>query len=218
MNINEYFEAHRLGGKASSVRYDNTTRLDKAKEQLELKTVSVDEIIKLTNRFLTSANIEPVPNPIVNNSYISKLTNNKFKVSDFYKKQDLDRIFYKNLMSKNNLSDERDIVWMKFAKDNEGNDRLVVVAKSNDINFIIPSNSADYTKKDKDGSWSFNTAGVLLHKLGMKYDESFILAFPLKSKDNQSMTTKENGSIETGIGNYLIDNKVPIIDFYSHNW
>lgn len=85
------------------------------------------------------------------------------------------------------------LVWMKFTKDRF----LGVVAASDDIKF----------RKN-------NTAGIIIHSLGKVWDRSFVLAFPLVripeglNRDN----------IECGIGNYLIEKRVPILDFYSHRY
>jgi hypothetical protein len=50
--------------------------------------------------------------------------------------------------------------------------------------------------------------------LGKAWDTSFVLLFPLANIPAEF----ERGDLERAIGNYLIDNNVPIIDFYSHNY
>ncbi len=89
-----------------------------------------------------------------------------------------------------------DIIWIKFTKDGY----LGVVADSFDINF-------DYDV----------TSGKLLRMISpeKEWDESFVVIFPITPQMKQHKTRKE---IETGIGNFLVDEKlVPIIDYYSHN-
>lgn len=88
-----------------------------------------------------------------------------------------------------------DIVWLKFTTDGY----LGVVADSFDVNFSYD-----------------NTSGRLLKKLipNKEWDSSFVVIFPITPIMKQEKTRK---MIETGIGNYLLSKKVPIIDFYSHN-
>ncbi|CQB90089.1 Uncharacterised protein [Chlamydia trachomatis] len=84
---------------------------------------------------------------------------------------------------------------------------LGVVAASNDINFFIP----------KDGETdvsNLNTAGIIVYTLKQSWDRSFVLAFPLKSIPDDLKC----GDIEIGIGNYLISQNVPILDYYSHRY
>jgi hypothetical protein len=85
-----------------------------------------------------------------------------------------------------------DIVWMKFTIDGY----LGVVASSNDIDFNYNTNS-----------------GKLIKSVNKKWDKNRIIIVPfpnIKGRDERVM-------IEKMIGNYLSDNKVPIIDLYSHN-
>lgn len=122
---------------------------------------------------------------------------------------DPSQVNYKKIMADNALKDLRDIIWMKFTKDGY----LGVVATSNDINFDIPSSASEYDKREKQ-EWKHNSAGILVHQLGKEWDTSFVLVFPLPNIP----TGYERGDIERAVGNYLIDKKVPIIDFYSHNY
>lgn len=104
-----------------------------------------------------------------------------------------------NLYKKNNnLEDERDIVWMKFTEDGF----LGVVTTSDDINFDIPLSEKEYDKKH-------NTSGIIIHYLEKKWDESFVLIFPLQKIPEEI----KRGDVERGIGNYLIKKGVPILDF-----
>ena len=93
-----------------------------------------------------------------------------------------------------NLTDARNIVWIKFTK----NGRVGVIAQSFDINF-------DYD----------TTSGELVHEWDDGWDTSFVLIFPL-TQDILRSNSKEE--IETAIGNYLIEKGVPMIDYYSHNY
>jgi hypothetical protein len=101
----------------------------------------------------------------------------------------------KEIMTKYNLDNDsiKDIVWMKFTKD----DVLGVVAASFDINFSYN-----------------NTSGIIINHLKKEWDESKVLIFPLQNIPLGLI----KGDIERGIGNYLQDKKVPILDFYSHKY
>ncbi len=117
------------------------------------------------------------------------------------------------------LDDEKDIVWIKLTEDGY----VGVVAVSNDINFDIPPNDSvyddkvwkynEYTKKNE-LVWKYNSSGILVHKLNKKWDESLVLVFPLRKLNESCGYSRHN--IEMAIGNYLIEQNVPIIDYYSH--
>jgi len=92
---------------------------------------------------------------------------------------------------------------MKFTEDGF----LGVVATSNDINFDIPLSQKEYNK-------NHNTSGIIIHYLNKKWNESFVLVFPLKKIPEKL----KRGDVERGIGNYLIKKGVPILDFFSHRY
>jgi hypothetical protein len=125
--------------------------------------------------------------------------------------------FYKDMKKNYGLASIADIVWMKFTK--EGH--LGVVAVSNDINFQMPKSKGDYHKKNNN-KWEFNTSGIIIHYLyekanyddKKKWDESFVLVFPLQNIP----PCLNRRDIECGIGNYLIANEVPILDYFSHRY
>lgn len=155
-----------------------------AEEQAKLKAIEIQAIIDYTNEFLELLGMDSVITPK-------------------REKESFGNNLYKEIKKINNLEDERDIVWMKFTEDGF----LGVVATSNDINFDIPLSEKEYDKKH-------TTAGIIIHHLEKKWDESFVLIFPLK---NISINLKR-GDIERGIGNYLIKKGVPILDFFSHRY
>lgn len=101
-------------------------------------------------------------------------------------------INYEVIKRQYGLESQSDIVWLKFTKDGY----LGVVASSNDVNF------------DKN-----NNSYKLISHVGKEWDENIVLIVPLPQIQNRDERIK----IERIIGNYLIDNKVPIIDYYSHN-
>lgn len=177
-------ETSRPCGARSSVYYGNRTRFVIAEEQAKLKSIEIQVIIDYTNEFLELLGMDSVITP--------KREKESFR-------NDL----YKEIKKNNNLKDERDIVWMKFTEDGF----LGVVATSNDINFDIPLSEKEYNKKH-------NTAGIIIHHLEKKWDESFVLIFPLKNIPEEL----KRGDVERGIGNYLIKKGVPILDFFSHRY
>ncbi len=173
----------------SSVHYSEV-RLKKSEEQSKLEVVGTEKIIDYVNEFLRELKIEEVNNAKV--SFEGKININ-----------------YKKIKKDYSLENEKDIIWMKFTKDGF----LGVVASSNDVNFNIPKSKDDYNIKEK-GSWKYATSGIIIHNLGKSWDESFVLVFPLKNIPEGL----KRGDVETGIGNYLIEKGVPILDFYSHNY
>jgi len=181
-----------------SVHFGNTYRLDEAREQASFSPVDVNVITTYVNDFFRSIGMNTVAAPVISNPL---------------------QIDYEKIKRDYVLDELGDIVWMKFTKDGY----LGVVATSNDINFDIPNNTAEYDKKEwkynsflkqKELVWKHTSSGILVHQLGKVWDTSFVLVFPLSNIPNGYT----RGNIERAIGNYLIDKKVPIIDFYSHNY
>ena len=181
-----------------SVRFNDITRHEEAKKQADKAPVSIDKVIEYSNEFLQRCGISPIANPIVINP------EDKLRDSE---------AFYNNM----GLNDRRDIIWMKFTEDGF----LGVVAKSDDINFSLPSTKNDYRKtndgkkKSAQNEWMYNSSGIIIHQLGKSWCKKHILVFPLK-KIPDGLTS---GDIECGIGNYLsLVKGVPILDYYSHRF
>ena len=101
---------------------------------------------------------------------------------------------YSFIQKKFGLKHTKNILWLKFTDSGH----LGVVAKGMDINFAYS-----------------NTSGMLVDEVGMKWDDSFVLIFPLTEL---LLNERNTGLIERAVGNYLISKGVPIIDFYSHNY
>lgn len=79
----------------------------------------------------------------------------------------------------NGITSEKDIIWIKFAYNRVGG-----VACSNDINFDIPSTKYEYdeiifTRSGKKKGWKYNTSGILVHSVNLKWDDSFFVVFQL---------------------------------------
>ena len=184
----------------NTVHYGKTKRFEMANQQLKIPTVDINRIIQLTNCFIEAYGLD-----VYNGANIVKTVN--LDLTEFNKKT---KELYKGITS------EHDIIWMKFACN-----RVGVVACSNDINFDIPATNDEYdeinfTKSGKKKGWKYNTSGILVHSTNLKWDDSFFVVFPLIGLEKGKEGKKQRHDIETGIGNYLILNDVPIIDYYSH--
>ena len=189
-------DAYDSRGFARSVHGKDSLRYDKAVEEAEMNTVSVEVIIDIIKTFLMKTGITTADNPVVRNP------------------SDID---YQEIKKKYNLDNKKDIAWLKFTTDGY----VGVVATSDDINFDYPNSEEDYDKryrvynpytKKTESKWVYNTSGILLHKLNKIWDESFVLVFPL----SDIPVGYKRGNIEHAIGNLLIENDVPIIDYFSH--
>ena len=116
----------------NTVHYGKTKRFEKAKKQLDLQTVDKECIIKLVNCFIKAYGLK-----VYDGNNIVKTDN--INLTEFNK--NTKQIY-------NGITSEKDIIWIKFA-----DNRVGVVACSNDINFDIPSNEDEYdifTKKRKE--------------------------------------------------------------------
>lgn len=184
----------------NTVHYGKTKRFEMAKQQLILPTIDKECVIKLTNSFIKTYGLKVYDGDnIVKTDNVNLLEFNK-NTKQMY----------------SGITSEKDIIWIKFA-----DNRVGVVACSNDINFDIPSTKDEYDeiifrKSGKKKGWKYNTSGILVHSVNLKWDDSFFLVFPLLGLKEGKEGNKQRHDIETGIGNYLILNDVPIIDYYSH--
>jgi len=200
-------------GKMSVHKPNCTLRLDMAKQQFEMaksqkEMKGIKDIENLVNEFLDELDLDRVDNPIRE-----------------LKDEVLNAKFYKDLFC-HEMGDCRDIVWIKFTQ--EGH--VGVVAKGADINFCYPPNEFRYHDKEVMSSGRevpvYNTSGIIIHRLGLRWNTDKVLVFPLTGKGMKALRGKfeakglgqgtSSGKIETGIGDYLITKGVPILDFYSH--
>lgn len=178
-------------GNASRIN-EKAFRMEEARKQAALTPVPPEQIAKYANEFLSALGMPEVETP-------------RFTFPPGLTDDELDRYLEENLYGPISGSGGncKDLVWMKFTDQGF----LGVVAASSDINFFIP----------KDGETDVsnrNTAGIIVYTLKQSWDRSFVLAFPLKSIPEDLKCS----DIETGIGNYLIDKNVPILDYYSHRY
>lgn len=119
------------------------------------------------------------------------------------------RISYSDIKEKSGIDHKEDIVWVKFNKSG----CVSVVGVGCDIYF---------TQKAKDET-SAGKINSFLKQLNQdenpenyEWDEGTVLVFPLINL--KKLKDLDRSDIESGIGNYLIDNDVPILDYYSHNY
>lgn len=178
-----------------SVHGKSYVRYNKAKEQAKNRIVDKEKIIKYTIEYLRKIGITTTENP----------------------KYDPKCIDYDKIQKEFELDDKGDLVWMKFTKDGY----LGVVAVSDDVNFDIPQDCSEYDKKHivynpykkrNEETWIHNSSGIIVHKLGKEWDESIVLLFPLKDIPNGYKRT----DVEEAVGNMLTEQKVPILNWYSH--
>jgi len=187
----------------NTVHYGKTKRFEKAKQQREIPVVKKERIIELTNEFIKAYGL------------------NIHDGDNLVETDNIDLIeFNRNIKREySGITSEKDIIWMKFTS----NGSVGVVACSNDINFDIPANKCEYdkveeTKNGRKKRWKYNTSGILVHSVGLTWNTDFFLIFPLLGLKEGKEGKKQRHDLETGIGNYLICNNVPIIDYYSHRF
>lgn len=213
-------------GKKSSVHYRDCCgkcrRFEKASEQLKKAAeqkeqgvfLNVNEIQKLLEDFLSDL---PMPAESEKRQRVFRHPTQGIDPKENKPHHELN-IDYGEITKRYRLACEKDIVWLKFAKDkaeNSGEDRyLVAVASSNDINFDIPLNPEDYDlledpskPRNKNNHYVYNTTGIIVDHIEKVWDTSFVLIIPLP--DIPEGYTRQN--IERAIGNYLIAKHIPII-------
>lgn len=108
------------------------------------------------------------------------------------------RISYFNIKQQTGILCKEDIVWIKL----NTNGCISVVGVGCDIYF---------TEKTK----TTTSSGRINTYLEQEWDEKTVLVFPLIGIEQTSFNRSD---IESGVGNFLIANGVPILDYYSHNY
>jgi hypothetical protein len=98
---------------------------------------------------------------------------------------------YEHIKRLYGLTNQSDIVWLRFTSDGF----LGTVGSSNDINFDYSHNS-----------------GRIIKDIGKEWNKYRITIIPIPSITKR----EERLLIERMIGNYLLDNNIPILDRYSH--
>jgi len=181
--------------RCQSVHGNSYVRYNDALQQSKKPLVDKNIIITLILTYLSEIGIQTTDNP------------------EFDPKS----IDYDNIKERFELNSKDDLLWLKFTKDGY----LGVVAVSADINFDMPKDSKEYDtthkvydpyKKIYKIEWLHNSSGIIIHKLGKRWDETFVLIFPLK---NIPLGYTKN-EVENAVGNMLISKDVPILDSFSH--
>ena len=93
----------------------------------------------------------------------------------------------------NSITNKGNFIWLKFTTDNF----VGVVAAGYDFNFSETNRSGGYIKS-----------------VNKTWNTELLMVFPISELPKD----KSLREVERAVGNYLIDQKVPIIDFYSHNY
>lgn len=102
----------------------------------------------------------------------------------------------------------RNSIWIKFLE--TGHIGVVGIGM---VNFDIPPSDEEYDEKNEDGSWKWNSSGILVHQLGQSWDESGVLVFQIN--DVFEECTLEQ--IKRALGNWMIDEAgLHIVDHYNH--
>lgn len=209
MNKDYYKYTHidakqKLIGKSASVHTSDSLRIQIAyKQQNPKNIVNKERIIALTVEFLQKSgywdrdNNLLEPYTILNPEIILPKRKTKNKR--------IAKIDYAYIKEHYHLNSEKHLIWMKFTTNNY----LGVVARSNDVNFEIPPNECN----DESELHKYISSGVILHKLREEWDETYVLIFPIPNVGDYEMS-----DIECGIGQYLIEKNVPILDYYSHTF
>ena len=166
--------------KDKMVKRDDCFRIKIAEEQVKLQPVSKEMIKEHIRNFLDDLSTEL--------DYEIREVN--------LTKTPIKRGFYFDFVKKDGLKDKKDIVWMKFTKEEKGEDFLGVVATGNDINFNAN-----------------NASGKIIKSLGKNWNEDYVLIVLLKKMPSYL----NRQLVESGIGNYLISKEVPILDYFSQN-
>ena len=191
--------------------YGDTVRKDKAKDQSDLPPTPICNVFIYVNEFIEllraengycekNVRFEPFVldntiHTIMDNGILTMGLKWDAPIYDCKKQKYVEWDYkYDVIKNKFNLGKPSDIVWIKFT--DKGH--VGVIAKSFDINFDSKTSST-----------------VLVEEVREAWDKSFVMIFPMTY---EILGNRSVGDLELGIGNYLIDKKVPIIDFYSHNY
>jgi len=114
-------------------------------------------------------------------------------------------IDYKDIMRKYNTNGEGHIIWLEFVEKGH----VAVVGAGKDIGF---------PRNEKRGTWS-----ILSKILNIEWDTSKVIIIPIRGLDVSSVGIKNvdnvlkcRNGVEYCIGQYLIENNIPILNYYQH--
>lgn len=194
-NLKVYFkvnsETPAITDARCSVRFGNRYRLEKARQQYAIEPMPIQKVITTINEFLRGLKMEEIEDP----------RRNPCKIN------------YKMIQKHYKLKNLNDLIWLKF--DSLGH--IGAVCASADVNLNIPpegASTSEYCAKTEKGEWRYTTSGIILHSLGEKWDDAFVLIFPLVNIP----IGLTRSAIERAVGNFLIARGAAILDFYSHEY
>lgn len=196
--------------------YGDTIRNDKAIQQSRIPSVPIGNVMAYINEFIELLReengygdktvrfdtivLDNSTHPIIDNGIICNQLNWKSPIYDKEKRDYVEWDYkYDVISSVFHTKEPKNLIWLKFTQKGH----VGVVAKSFDINF---------DRKTDDGKPI--SSDVLVKEVGESWDKSFVMMFPMTP---EILGKRSVGELELGIGNYLIEKNVPIIDFYSHN-
>lgn len=107
------------------------------------------------------------------------------------------------------LKDKGEILFLKFSADGF----IGVIGTGSEINFDYPPCRQDYNKRTG-SDWAYHTSGILLSHVNKIWDQGSVMICPLRI-ENLPFTRRQ---VATAVGNYLSEQGVPIIDYYSHHY
>lgn len=105
---------------------------------------------------------------------------------------------------------DKGYVWIKIAHDPKSGKRYGRVVANGPVNFEIPNDKSNYHLKNHKGQWKYPISGVWVHDSELEWDTEQIIAIPI-------------GNVPVNvakfyIGNFLLENGIPIIDKFSHRY
>ncbi|MCE3020141.1 hypothetical protein LW893_04210 [Parvimonas micra] len=163
-------------------------RKEKATEEFKKPIVDLNKIKKKLSECLKNKNID---GDII-----------EFDLST--EKCDYNKIT-KEITKNSKINDEKHIIWIKFLKSGH----IALVGAGIDIGF---STNKNY------GTWRF------LDHLNNEWDKSKVIVIPVRGLDIKSTGYKNvknilkcRNGVEHCIGKYLVDENVPILNYYQHN-
>lgn len=210
-DVSKYINNQNLTFSRTNVRTNNPFRLHQAQLQASLNPVAIDKIIKYTHKFLGKLNLIPkkYSTPIFTTITLDKTANLTDASYQQLSKHFKFPLTVPNTSPFKSSSKKHPVDYLLFKFTDAG--FLAGVAADTPINFSLPTKTSDYTLKVNQ-KWQYDATSILVHQLGQNWNTSFILIFPIP-KLPANLTIKD---IQAGVGNYLIQKDIPILDYYGH--
>lgn len=172
------------------------SRSRKAFLQKMIPAVSVSKVISLVNDYLRNF----VDEKSIRSVDTIELRENSYAVIDGciiaaginWTENNSD--IYRAIKKKFRLNDTNDIIWICFTK-------------TGYIGGVYSGAGICFHRE--------SISGKIIKSSAEEWDESLVLIFPVTPQMLNERTTKD---YMTGTGNWLIDNHVPVMDYYNHNY